>query len=383
MLILAGTAQTAFAGVVLELRDGSRISGDRLESNDEHREMELRIERRGIEITRRLKVADVKSATIDGQPFHVGSNPRSIEPAAPVGETIVPETTLAANAILCETDACPFDGVPGTVIGVRDDPLGAYQDSVVRAFPFGVPQLETEFALELMRAARARNVLEPAGEIDVPSPTEPAPPTRSEPQSFFVPRRSLVRSIAAAVRPVNANGRVDWNAIEVEVRALDLEGHIVPANGTLQATLWGRREKLVRSIGTVLAAEPGDVLKLGEWTRNLDPHTATTVAADGKIAAASRFLLELSDISPDLHFDLAPLADLHIRFAVPGQGVFETTVDGINLRRRSPVRDQRLIESGSPFLPGEGTSLRTQPAGSWRFTRPTSGPDRRVLSVEP
>lgn len=383
-LILAFSARPTFAAAVVELNDGTRIRADRLQADPESGELLLRIVRPGIEIVRRVKLDDVKTASVDGTLVW------KAEAHVPVAELPPFEGTPSDSSGVSVAPICMPLPAPGTVIGVRVDPLSAYAGSVSAAYPGGVPLQEVEFALELMRARKAQDLLMPIPPpLGAPPPVDPAAPPvpdlspSTELRPSALPMRNRVRSIAVAARPINSHGRIDFDSLELDVRALDLEGRVVPVNGTLQLTLWGQRQELIRTIGRVLSAEPGDVLKLGEWTRNLDSRTRAITAADGNVAATSRFVLPLSRPFPDHDLDVAALGDLHVKLAVPGEGVFEATVEGVPLRHRSPARDQRLIETGSSFFPGEGTTDSVRPAGSWRWTRPTSGPDRRVLSIEP
>lgn len=405
VVALSGSRAT-FAEAIVVLNDGTRIRSDWMQADSSNGEIILRTERPGVELSRRLKLKNVQTATVNGTVVWPTNPMRTVSAetdTAEIAPDVVPQYSSQEFVVPPQPDYgfhfgthpfpsgsrnCMTPGVPGTVIGIRDDPLSAYEGTVLNAFPNGVPLLEVEYALELMRARRAQDVLVP---FNAPLPAPPAtdvppvpePPPSADIRSSRIPMRNRVRSITVSARPINSNGKIDFDSLEVQVHALDLEGREVPVNGTVQFALWGQRQELIRTFGRVLNAEPGDIVKLGEWSRTLDPRTRAITAADGNVAASSRFVLPLSRPVPDHDLDIAALGDLHVKLAVPGEGLFEATAEGVPLRHRSPARDQHLVETGSSFLPGEGTTDNVRPAGSWRFTRPTSGPDRRVLSVEP
>jgi len=390
----------ALAGVVVVLTDGTRIVADRVEHHTDTGELVVHVNRPGIALSRTLSQAEVKAveqspSAAAAQSFEVraDSSPAPGRDAAYVplqggqGDSV---DRLAARE--WEPGACRCGTTVGRVIGVRDDPLSAYADSVRRAFPHGVPASEAEFALELMRAERARDVLSPPNGVSPPRDGDPRP----MPPQGDAPPPGPVRGVAfpagsgpaaelrIGVEPISSQGRIDWDSLRIGVEALDAQGRLVPVSGTLQVTLWGRRQRLVRSVGEDFVAEPGDAEKLGEWTRVLDPRSIDLVAVNGATSSRAEFVVSLPQPLAEHDLSLAPFGAVHVALLAPGQGVFEATRDGVPLRHLSPSRARNLIERGTPFFAGEGTSGGPTITGQLRFERPTSsGPDRRVLTVEP
>src|SRR5207237_1020985 len=49
---------------------------------------------------------------------------------------------------------------------------------------------------------------------------------------------------------------------------------------------------------------------------------------------------------------------VHIRFSIPGHGVFEDSRDGVRIRPWAPNRDQLEMNTGQRFLPTENLGRR-------------------------
>jgi len=404
-VLLAATAfhfnaSQALAGVVVVLTDGTRIAGDHVEHRADSGELVVHISRPGIALSRTLSQTEVKEvehspSTAAARSFAVRADS---SPAPGRDAAFVPRQSGQGDsvdrlaAMERESNACRCGATVGRVIGVRDDPLSAYQDSVLRAFPHGVPASEAEFALELMRAERARDVLSPPNALSPPKegdarpmpPQGDAPPPGPAREIAFPSARGPAAGLRIGVEPISSQGRIDWDSLRIGVEALDAQGRLVPVSGTLQVTLWGRRQRLVRSVGDDFVAEPGDAEKLGEWTRVLDPRSVDLVAVNGATSSRAEFVVSLPQPLAEHDLSLAPFGAVHVALLAPGQGVFEATQDGVPLRHLGPSRARNIIERGTPFFSAEGTSAGTTITGQLRFERPTSsGPDRRVLTVEP
>ena len=255
-----------------------------------------------------------------------------------------------------------------TVIGIRQDPLCAYRDLLEQHFPDGVPVSETPFVLDMLRAKKDYEVFtagQPAAKKRVPP--QPLPPHRETVQP--------IRNLTVRALPISEHGKVDWDALSVEVTALDRFGHPTKVRGTLRATLWGRKQQLVSSFGEQFFAKPGRIEKITAWTR--------IVGSGSPLGQPSRLVLPLPHPLPDHDLRRAAFGELHVQLAVPGEGVFETTERDILLRHRSPLRDRNLVETGSRFFAQESTHGSRMPGGLM-FDAPTSlGSERRILTVPP
>jgi hypothetical protein len=97
----------------------------------------------------------------------------------------------------------------------------------------------------------------------------------------------------------------------------------------------------------------GDTLELVErWTRSIAP---ADMGPSGY-----RVRLPFGAIHPELSPDwLAWWYGLvHVRLAVPGDGVFDDSRDGVHIRPGAPNRDQLEMNTGRRFLPTENLGRR-------------------------
>ncbi len=277
-------------------------------------------------------------------------------------------------------------------VGVRDEPLSAYVDDVRRVFPYGVPIDERGFVRDLMRSLKVRDVLAFPPPASVPEGEavrkgEAAttgvgrrnlqPPRRPGGGLFFEGMRTdhrRIDRIQVHAEPVSLGGGVDVNALELVVRAFDVEGRPSPFVGTLNVTLWGHRAEVARVDPERLGVRPGRTERLQTWTVRLrEPHTAGSLV----------LRLPLAHPLPEHDPARFGLGVVQASLAIPGQGVFDATEAGIPLRQLDPWRAHNVAEFGSPFLPGELTSGSKRRVG--RRFRPSSSlrPDRRVFTVKP
>ena len=294
---------------------------------------------------------------------------------------------------------------PGRVIGVRPGPLTAYADLAAVLYPFGVPAVETAAVLELLRAARARQVFGAAtglpgaslwpgvssewrGPADVapqdfplPAPG-PAPAPVPGPEAHLPAPQGL--RLLATASPVAARGGNEIDSLEVVVRLVDGRGAALPFAGTLSMRLHGLEVRPVRGFGETVDLVP-------ERERLLATRTAMIRGtARGTVNVAR---LPLTDPLPAHDSSVAPAGDLHLELTVPGRGVFATTVPEIPLAGTSRLQQWRQLTSGSRFAADQRTSGSRLQAGSvyrGRFVRGSTlvpagslGPPGRVFTVQP
>jgi len=191
------------------------------------------------------------------------------------------------------------------------------------------------------------------------------------------------------------HGQADWDALLVDVRGFDGAGRPVTIDGTLSTTLWGESQRLVRAFGNRFGVRRGRVRQVAMWTRAVRSGTriASAYAANaaaGRIATGAivngagfrRFLLPLPRPLPEHDPRTGAIGSLHVRLAVPGQGVFETTREGVLLKQISPLRDRALMQTGSRFLATESTygNRRVGPVMSFSSS---SRPNGGLLPIQP
>ncbi len=426
-LSCAMPTQAYCSEVVLELTNGKRLLADRILRNSDSATITLHVERAGISIRRVLPLTAVRSVDIDGhhysrqelrkRPDSSTSSPRAVVPASlqvdqprdsnPVPSALAPvlppkiEQTAPlpdASPQWASLQRIPNDcgdcvppplGVEGTVVGVRRDPLSAYQGILAHHFPQGVPLSEVGFALDLMRARKSDEVLGFWPPVSPKSETAPPPQTLPRPASVppVVSRPEPVQSISAKAHPTSSDGNVDWDVLALEVCAYDLAGQPTAMRGTLRVTLWGQDQQLIRSFGSHFSARPGSPKKITTWTRAVNTKTIAgqfhNNAVNDDDPLVHRWLLPLPRPLPDHNLRLAPFGELRVQLVVPGQGTFEATQPNLVLRKASPLRNRQLVQTGSRFFNQEQTRDSRQAGGFVIQNHSTVRPNGSVLSVQP
>jgi hypothetical protein len=141
------------------------------------------------------------------------------------------------------------------------------------------------------------------------------------------------------------DANVEIDGLAVRVLPLDEYGAVTPVDGTLEVELiaepvaWGRP----------LQFPPPDTppVSLGRWQQ------AVCVRDFGPSGAVYR--LRYQGANPELERRWSNFAAVHVRLSVPGQGVFEATQDGVQIRLVSPTRDQLEQSTGHRWFPQERT----------------------------
>jgi hypothetical protein len=293
---------------------------------------------------------------------------------------------------------------------VRDDPLAAYADLEAVYYPNGIPQRERGVALDLLRATRARQmlggpvpgfmaappVLLPAPVMPCPAPasTAPSAPAPSVPAPLPpAPAPALglsaqLRGVQAVATPINAAGQADWDSLLVNLSGISAAGSVIPVAGgsTVQATLWGRKQRVIHALGEQFFGDPGRIERIAEWTVVLDD-SSLQLPPLGSISptgpAVRSLVLPLPRPLPDHDITRYPFAELSVEVLAPGQGVFMAQQPDLVLKHLSPLRETLAAYTGSRFFPEESTTDSRRFAGP-RFERSSLlGPNSRIFSVQP
>jgi hypothetical protein len=153
-------------------------------------------------------------------------------------------------------------------------------------------------------------------------------------------------SIAFEARIANWDGDVETDGLLIDLLPLDDEGYLAAAAGTAEIELFASQRREFQHA----PLSGGDTLELVErWTRSIRPEDVTTRGV--------RLKLPFGAVHPE--FDQKWLAHyyglVHVRFAAPGQGVFEASQDGLRIRPYAPLRDRLELYGGRRFLPTERT----------------------------
>ncbi|HEX5104679.1 MAG TPA: hypothetical protein VFV87_12750 [Pirellulaceae bacterium] len=163
-----------------------------------------------------------------------------------------------------------------------------------------------------------------------------------------------VTTITFDARIANWDWDVETDGVVLDLLPLDGDGYLAPASGTVQVELYApqrRRFDLAPQSG-------GDTLELVErWTRAIYAADFTT--------SGVRLRLPFGAIHPEFDSDwLAWQYGLvHVRFAAPGHGTFDSSQDGIRMRPWAPNRDQLELNTRRRFLPTEATGRPKESIG--------------------
>jgi hypothetical protein len=171
---------------------------------------------------------------------------------------------------------------------------------------------------------------------------------KSQASQELPPQRVAMVTFDAAI--ANWDADVETDGLVVDVFPLDLNRYIVPSNGTLEVELFApqRRKEL-----DLAPRSGGDTFELVDrWTRAVTPEDFGTSGA--------RLRLPFGAIHPELqpNWTASYYGLVHVRLAIPGQGVFEDSRDGVRIRPWAPNRDQLEMNTGQRFLSTENLGRR-------------------------
>lgn len=158
-----------------------------------------------------------------------------------------------------------------------------------------------------------------------------------------------VSSVTIDPRIANWDGDVETDGLLVDIMPLDRFGNRVAALGTVEVELYVPQRRQF----DLAPLSGGDTLELVErWSRQIE---WTSYGRNG-----ARLQLPFGAIHPELQPDWTAswYGLVHLRFVVPGQGVFEDSRDGVRVRPWAPNRDQLELNSGQRFLPTESLGRR-------------------------
>jgi hypothetical protein len=160
---------------------------------------------------------------------------------------------------------------------------------------------------------------------------------------------ATVRSLTIDAYLANWDADVETDGVLLGFAALDDFGAPVPVSGTLEVELIAERlPPYSRGNGFPV---------LARWTRAV---TADEAATAGGLQRAR---LEFQAQHPDYQLYLPRFALVHARLVVPGQGVFEASLDGVALRGFTPVRDRLEAASGTRLFSHEQTGRGHRESG--------------------
>jgi hypothetical protein len=171
-----------------------------------------------------------------------------------------------------------------------------------------------------------------------PIPTAIAAPA---PQNVSPPSIAFIR-IDAWMANWDADVELDGICLQLEPR--DADGEVVAVRGTVEVELIALRARKFHE-----APQSGGwrTELVERWTENV---TEEKIGPQGVVLK-----LPLGAVHPDFTSGVDRWGLIHVRFVVPGSGVFEQSLDGVQLRSWSPVRERLYQQNGRRYFSTEGT----------------------------
>ncbi len=159
-----------------------------------------------------------------------------------------------------------------------------------------------------------------------------------------VPLPPIVCAITFDAALANWDGDVEADGLLIALQPLDDWGQYTPASGTVEIELFARQSRVFHHapLSGGRTVEP-----IARWT------CAVTPADFGPSGAVLKFPFGASH--PEFAGDLGSYGLVHVRFSVPGSGVFAHSQDGVRIRPFTPLRDTMQLNTGRRFLPSEMT----------------------------
>jgi hypothetical protein len=152
-----------------------------------------------------------------------------------------------------------------------------------------------------------------------------------------------ITSITFDAQIANWDRDVETDGLLVELWPLSADGHAVPASGTVEIELYAPQQRVFhhapRSGGATIE-------RIERWVRSVSPRDFT--------ASGLRLKLPFGAVHPEFDLDWIGVGLVHVKFAAPGHGVFESSYDGVRVRPFAPIRDQLELKGWPRSLPNEG-----------------------------
>lgn len=372
------------AEIEVELRNGQILTPDRI-TWGASATLILESTSTNKPTSKSIPLDQIQRLSIDGSQYDqatiqlAAANSNFIEPTA--FEMIRQEQPAIVTPLPPESEPMPIPVCNlhcdrGVIIGVREDPLSAYEPQLNQIYPDGVPTLERGFALELMRSQTAQRVLGSPG----PQEAFPPPPEAA-------PYLGKLTQIRVQATPLNTEGKADWNALAVRVQGLDQTGQPARLSGTVNIHLYGERQLLLPVWDQEFLAKPIKTIPLAQWTRNCatiaasQPLRASNMYGSGS-AADQTWIVRFPSPIPAQNPNVYAFGTVQVSLASPGKGTFSAAVAAVPLKQTSIDRDLSLVNEGTRFFPSETTSSSVYRLKRLNYNA-ASRPGSRTLAIQP
>jgi len=183
----------------------------------------------------------------------------------------------------------------------------------------------------MSKSERAKLNPLPAVTDTVPAEEKPLPPAK-------------VISIACDALLANWDGDVEADGLVLHLQPMDAWQGVTPASGTLEVELHALE---ARAFSLASNSRGRSLQPIARWAQSVK-------ASDyGPRGAAIQFPFQAAH--PEFDDRVGWYGLVHIKFSVPGSGVFEQSIDGVRIRPWAPLRDYLQMDTGYRFLPHETT----------------------------
>lgn len=179
--------------------------------------------------------------------------------------------------------------------------------------------------------AEASHSDRPSRNLVAPEEKPPLPPSK-------------VISISCDALLANWDADVEADGLVIYLQPLDAWQEIVAASGTLEVELHTLQARAFHHASNSRGRSVEPIIR---WSQavNLKDYRARGAMMQLPFQAAH----------PEFNDSLGAYGLVHIKFSVPGSGVFEQSIDGVRIRPWSPLRDYLQMDTGYRFLPHERT----------------------------
>jgi hypothetical protein len=157
-------------------------------------------------------------------------------------------------------------------------------------------------------------------------------------------RSAPVTSIAVDALLANWDADVEADGLMIYLQPLDAWQQLTAASGTLEVELYTLH---ARAFHHAPFSGGRTVEPIVRWAQAVNVNDFTTRGA--------LIRLPFQAAHPEFDDSLGAYGLVHIKFSVPGSGVFEQSIDGVRIRPWAPLRDYYQLDTGRRFLPHEGT----------------------------
>jgi len=157
-----------------------------------------------------------------------------------------------------------------------------------------------------------------------------------------LPQPPRVTSVSFDARLANWDADVETDGLILDVVPISADGYATPTGGTVEIELFAPQKRVFQD-----APKSGGATleRVERWTRTVD------LADFGPSGA--RLKLPFGAVHPEFDLDWIGVGLVHVRLVVPGEGVFDDSVDGLRIRPYAPLRDRLEMNTGHRFVPTE------------------------------